>query len=148
FAGGADKEVGIGAGGRVEAGGDLLLVELQTSEAAFETRHFEDGVDGVDDLGAPSVVNGEVDEEAAVAGGGVDGEFELAAHLRGQRVEAADGLQADVVLLKVGELLLEIEAEQAPEGLDFVAGTLPVLHREGVECQGLDAEARAGLHAG
>ena len=40
--------------------------------------------------------------------------FEFAAHLRRQRVQPADGLQADIVLLQVGQFLLEVVAQQPP----------------------------------
>ena len=50
--------------------------------------------------------------------------------------------------IKFGQFLLQVKAQQPPEGLDFVAGPFPVLHREGVQRQCLDAQARAGLDRG
>src|ERR1019366_8343138 len=148
LAGSTDQQIGIGAGGGIEAGGDQLLIDLQSLNAAVEAGHIEDAIDGVDDLGATAVIDRQVDQEAAVGGGGVDGGIEFAADLFGQGLQAADGLQADIVLLEIGELLFEVVAQQAPEGFHCGSRPLPVLDREGVEGERFDTEAGAGFYSG
>ena len=97
---------------------------------AVEARHLQDRIDGVDDFRPSAVVDREVDQQAAIVDGGVDGGVQFAAHLRRQRIQPADGLQANIVLLQVGKFLLEVEAEQPPQRLHFVPRTLPVFHAE------------------
>src|SRR6202000_2069118 len=131
FAGGADEQVGIRVRRGVEAGGDEVFVELQGVNTAIEAGPFGDGGGGgVDDVGAAPVVDGEVERHAAIGGRSFDGVVELAADLYRKSVDTADDLKTNVVALEGWEFLIEVIAEQAPEGFDFVARALPVLNRE------------------
>ncbi len=60
-------------------------------------------------------------------------------------VAAADHAEADVVLEERVELAAQVVLEQAHERRDLALGPLPVLDREGVEGQHLEAEAGRGL---
>ena len=70
---------------------------------------------------------------------------ELLLHVARQVAHAADDLEADVVAQEGVELHAEVVLQQAHEGLYLGRRPLPVLDREGVEGQHLEAEAGRGL---
>ena len=125
-----------------------VLVDLQRGKTALHAGSVDDGVDGVHDLGAAAVIDGQVDEQAAVGGGGVDYGVQFAPHVGRQRIQPADSLQPDIVLLQFGQFFAQIKAQQAPKGFDFGAGALPVLDRERIKGEDADAQAGAGFHGG
>ena len=93
-----------------------------------------------DDLGAAAVVQGDVEEHAGVAGGLALGRLQLVADVAGQLLFAADDAKADVVAQQRVQLEAQIALEQRHQRRDFRRRTLPVLDRERVERQDLDAE--------
>ena len=101
FAAGADEEFGIGVvsgvevlaeGGGVEGGG------VEGAGLGF----VAEGADGIEDLFAGAVAEGEDHGEAGVVAGGGDGGVELLAAGVGKLGESADGLEADVFLHEGG----------------------------------------------
>ena len=102
-------------------------------------------VDGVDQFAAPAVVERHVEPQAGAGGGLDDREIEVVLHFLGQFLDPADHLEADVVFLQVGQFLAQVVPQQGPQGLNLVTGPLPVLHRESVEGEGVDAQPAAGL---
>ena len=121
---------------------------MEIAERALAASVFDQAVDGVDDFGAAAVVDGEVEAESGVGGGLTDGGFEIVANLGGEKLPAADGVEADAVGLQTGELAVEIDTEQAPEGVDLIARPLPVLDGEGLEGESVDSGAGAALDGG
>jgi hypothetical protein len=75
-----------------------------------------------------------------VAAQGVEG---LADHRR-QAIEVADRVQPDLVVHDLGPLVAQVVAQQLHQALDLVGRPRPVLRREGVEGDGLDAELPGG----
>ena len=129
----------------VEAGCEQLFIHAQGIEASFAAGGLDDAVDGVQNFGAAAVVDGQIHAQTTVAGSGLDYGFQFAAHRIRKRFQPANGLQPDVVLLQFRQFLLQVKAQQAPQGFDFGARALPVLDRESVERQDADSHARAGL---
>ncbi len=70
-----------------------LLVDLRAVEVA-ELDFADDGMDGLDDLDAAAVTEGEDEDEAGVFARGLDAFVELVADALGEIGEAADGLEA------------------------------------------------------
>ena len=56
--------------------------------------------------------------------------------------------QADIVLLQLGQFLLQVEAQEAPQGFHFMPRTLPVFNREGVQGEDLDSQPGTRFHGG
>lgn len=66
----------------------------------------------------------------------------------GQEVNSANGTQTDIVFHELGSFLLEEVGKVFHEHGDFVFGTNPVFHREGVESQPGDVELATGFDNG
>src|SRR5262245_7887109 len=72
-------------------------------------------------------------------------ELELLPHVVRQLLFAADHAEADVVLEQRAQLEPQVALEQRHQRADLGRRPLPVLDREGVERQDLDAEPRRGF---
>src|ERR1043165_2894292 len=144
LAAGADEQVGVAGAGGVEVIGEEGLVDHGVAHLLL-AQQGHDAVAGVDDLGAPAVVEGDLEEESFVVLRLVLGVAELAMHARVEPFDAADGREADVVLHQRGELLPQVLLEQHHERGHFVARTLPVLDGKRVEGDDVELEAGGGL---
>ena len=112
-------------------------------------RILDQGLHGVDHFGASAVVDRQVHLQARGSPRGFGQHIEqLGAHLRRQRIQAADGVQADLLAHHLGQFEAQVSAQQAPQHFDFGARTLPVLDRKGVQRERLDAHLRAGFDHG
>ncbi len=133
-----DEQVGIGLAGGVEVAAEGFLVDVRP----FAGRPVgDDAAAGVDDLAAPRVVEGDVEAQAPAVLRGLDGGLELAHHRRVQLLPAAEDVEADVVLSQRLPLPAHVLLEQVHQRPDLEPRALPVLHREGVEGEHLEAEA-------
>ena len=140
FAGGADEEVGVGHAGGVEVFGEGLFGDLGGAEfAAFY--FFGDAADGVGDLHARAVVDGEAEGHAGVAAGGFEGVFEFFEDLGGEAFAATDLDELDVVVDEESALRAHVLDVEVHEEADFFGGAVPVFRGEGVERELLDVEA-------
>lgn len=101
LAGGADDEVGVREAGGVEVMGKEGVVYLVRGYA-----FGDDAADGLHDLGAAAVVEGDADGHAVVVFGEVDGVQDLLLELGVQFVQAADVEEADAVFVEVFGLAL------------------------------------------
>jgi len=52
---GTDEKIGVRTRGGIETGSDQVFIEPQGGDGTVEPGHFQDGVDGVDDLGTAAV---------------------------------------------------------------------------------------------
>src|SRR5262245_6362937 len=136
-----DEQVGIGLARRVEKLAEAALVEVVGAYAGGDR-----AARGVDDLCAAAVVERDVEEHAAVAGGFGDPEGQLGAHVGRELVGSAHDLEPDVVLQQRAELEADVALQQRHQRVDFGAGPFPVLDRKRVQRQDVDAEARRRLH--
>src|SRR5258706_16221691 len=136
----ADQQIRIGLPCRVEELAEAPLVERLGAHAGRDR-----ATRGVDDLRAPTVVQRDIEAHARVARGPVDADLQLALHVGRQLVGAADHLELDVVLVERAELEPDVPLQQHHQCVDFRARPLPVLHRERVERQHLDADPRPGV---
>jgi hypothetical protein len=148
FAGGADEEIGIGQAGGVEIGGERFFGDAKRIERTGLASLGDELIDGVDQFGFAGVVNGQIQAEAGVRFGGADGGIEFFANGGGEVFQAADGVETNVVFLQRGQFLAEVDAEEAPERVDFGARALPVFDREGVEREGFEPERGRGFDGG
>jgi hypothetical protein len=80
-----------------------------------------------------AVIDRQVHHQSAILRRGFHPGVEFAAHLLRKRIQAPDGLQADIVLLQIGQFLLQVVAKQPPQSLNFVPRPFPVLHRKGIQ---------------
>jgi hypothetical protein len=108
----------------------------------------EEGVDGVDDFGAASVVQGDAEAHAGVGGGAFGGFADVVLDTGGEFVEAAEEAHADIIFLEEGHFFAEIFAEKLHQEIGFGFGAAPVFYGEGVEGEGFDFEAGAGFDGG
>jgi hypothetical protein len=69
---------------------------------------------------------------------------ERVADHRRQAIEIADGVEPDLVVHDLGALVVEIVAQELHEPAHLVGGAGPVLRRERVERDGLEAELAGG----
>jgi len=107
----------------------------------------EDAADGVDDLGAGTVVEGEGEGSAGVFGGGLGGPLHGVLHLLGEVVGAADVSHADVVVVHALDVSDEVALEELHEKADLGLGAAEiVLEREGVEGEPGQVDAGGGLY--
>ena len=147
LAAGADEQVRVGHVLRVEMLRDDLLVDLRGFE--FPLLHLgRDGADGLDDLRAPAIAEREREREAAVLGKGLLRLHQLRLHRFGQSVNLPDGVETDVVLVQLPDLILEIAGEVLHQRIDLVLGAVPVLDGEGVEGEILDTRLARRAHDG
>src|SRR6185295_8686131 len=136
----ADEQIRIRLPRGVEQLPEAALVQVVGGDA-----HRDRAARGVHDLGAAAVVQRDVEQHAGIAGGLPDADLELVLHVGRELLGAADDAEADVVLEEGAELEPDVPLEQHHQGVDFGAGPLPVLDREGVERQNVDAEPRRGF---
>ena len=102
--------------------------------------------DGVDDLGAGAVVEGEGEGGAGVFGGGLGGPLHGVLHFAGEVVDAADVGHADVVVVHALDVADEVGPEELHEEVDLGLGAAQiVLEREGVEGEPGKIDAGGGL---
>src|SRR5205085_5439222 len=111
---------------------DHLLIEPQSRERSVALGSFENSVNCVDQLRPAAIVDGQVDQQPAIARGGFNGGEQLVSNRGGKLIETPDRLQPDIVLLQYGKLMAQIEAQQTPKRFDLSAGPLPVFYRERV----------------
>lgn len=159
LAGGADDEVGVGHVRGVEGAGDGGLVEglecagseeiLDGTAAGvgFGGEVGEDGADGVDDLGAGAIVEGQGEGSAGVLGRGLRGPLHGVLDLLRQVVGAADVGHANVVVVHAFDVSDEVAFEKLHEEADFGLGAAEIVfEREGVEGEPGQVDARGGLY--
>ena len=101
---------------------------------------------GVDQLAAAAVVQREVEQQAVVRGGVPQRLVEGRPHRPWKAVEAADGVEANVVPMQLRGLVPERLAQPPHQSGDFGFRPAPVLGGEGVEGKRLGAELAAGAH--
>ena len=98
--------------------------------------------EGVHQLRAAAVIQGQGKGGAGVAGGGVLGPAHLVLHLGRQFVGAADVLHAHIVVHHALHVALQVGLEQAHEEVDLGAGAAQaVLKGKGVEREPGQADA-------
>ncbi len=98
------------------------------------------------DLLAAPVREGEGQGHLRVAGALATERVEHGAHEAGQASEVADGVQADAVLQDLVALGEQKVTQELHERIDFVFRARPVLLAEGVEREGVKAEAARDAH--
>ena len=158
LAGGADDKVGVGHVRGVEGARDVGLVEGVEGSGAEEVfdgaaagvglggEVGEDLADGVDDLGAGAVVEGEREGGAGVFGGGLGGPLHGVLHFAGELVDAADVGHADVVVVHALDVADEVAPEELHEEADLGLGAAEIVfEREGVESEPGKVDAGGGL---
>ena len=100
------------------------------------------GARGVDDLGAPGVVEADVQGEARSHAGAVLRGADRALDVRGCLVQAADDLHPHALLDELVGVLPHGAVDEAEQPRDLVLGTAPVLGAEGVDAQRLRRRGR------
>src|SRR3954451_11188367 len=128
LAAGADDEVGIVHLRCVEQPGEVVLV------AAAEPRGR------VDDLRAPAVVEGDEQRDALVARGGALGPVHLLHELGRDARAAADEAHPHALVVQLGRLAVDALAEHRHQTADLFRRARPVLGRERVDGQLVDAQ--------
>ena len=106
----------------------------------------EDAADGVDDLGAGAVVEGEGEGGAGVFGGRLHGPLHGFLDFGREVVGAADVGHADVVVVHALDVADEVGLEELHEEADLGLGAAQVVFkREGVEGEAGKVDARGGF---
>ncbi len=146
FAAGANEEIGIRQIRRVEMARDFIFGDQ--FPVAVAVAFGEDGVHGVDDFGAATIVESDVQNHAGIGGGGFGGFAGVTLNAFGQFFGAAQEAHADVVTLDERQFLAEIFAEELHQELDLGFGSAPVLYGEGIESEGLNFETCASFDGG
>ncbi len=129
--GGADDEIGVGHVAGVEGARDIGLVECVECSGAEEVfdgaaarvglggEVGEDLADGVDHLGAGSVVEGEREGGAGVFCGGLGCPLHGVLHFAGEFVDASDVRHADVIVVHALHVADEVSPEELHEEVDL-----------------------------
>src|SRR5262245_56813061 len=132
-----DQQIRIGLPGGVEEVAEATLVEIIGTHAGGNraTRR-------VHDFRASTVVERDVEQHAGVGRGLRDAHRQLGLHVGGELVGSADHLEPDVVLQERAELEADVALQQRHQRVHFGARTLPVLRRERIQRQHVDAEPR------
>ena len=140
--GGADQQIRIGQPGGVQISADHVLVDVGVVNAPGQNV-VDDGAQRVGDFGAGAVVQRDAEREpgAVTRGGGSLIDF-IEDGLR-QAFAAPQLDEADIVLDKFPSLFDEVLEVQVHQRTDFSRGPFPVLHREGIERQGVELEPGA-----
>ena len=105
----------------------------------------EDGVDGVDDFGAATVIDGDGEDHAGVFGSGGGGFSSFAADGFGKFIGTAEETQANIVALEERHFFADVFAKELHEEFNFGFGAAPVFDGEGVESERFDIETRASF---
>src|ERR1700686_4752159 len=86
----------------------------------------ENGVHGIDNFGAATVVEGDTQAHASVPGGLLSGLAYIFLHSRRKLIDASEKAHADVIALDEGHFLADIFAQQLHEeiGFNFWAGAI------------------------
>ena len=145
--------------GGVKGAGDLTLVDLVEAAGAEEVfdgtlagmglggEFGEDLADGVYDLGAGTVVEGEGEGGAGVFGGGFGGPLHGFLDFGGEFGGATDVGHADVVGVHALDVADEVALEELHEEGDFGLGpTQVILDGEGVEGDPRKVDAGGGFY--
>src|SRR5262245_17918240 len=135
---GADEEIRIRLTGRVEKAREALLVEILGPHAGLDRTPCS-----IDNLGAASVVQRDVEEHAGALAGPLDRHVQLVLDVGRQFLHAADHAEADIVAQQRVQLRAEVAFEQTHERTDLARRPLPVLDRERVKRQDADTQARS-----
>jgi hypothetical protein len=125
--------------------GEEGLVDLRVAHVLL-AEEGHDAVAGIDDLGAPAVIEGDLEKKSGIRGGLLLRVTELALHARIESVHAPDRDEADVVLHQRLQLFAEVLLEQHHQRGHFIAGPLPVLDGKRIERHHAELEPRRGLH--
>ena len=143
--GGPDKQVGVGQADRRQTGCERRLVDrLRIEPAVAGVAGQRPG--GVDDLLTAAVVEGQNEGHPGAARRRRLALGERREDRGGHALVAADAAEADAVLEQRRTLRGEVLAAEEHERVDLLRGTFPVLAREGVERERLDAEPGALGH--
>src|SRR4029077_11122019 len=146
FAAGANEKIGIRKIGGVEMAGELTFGDWLRGAVAVALG--EEGVHGVDDFGAASVIEGDRENHAGVAGGSVRGFARVFLNGRGKLFGAPEETHTDIVLLKKRHFFTNVLTEKLHEEFNFGLGAAPVFDRESVESECFNMQARAGFDGG
>ena len=141
LAAGANQQIGIGLSGRVQELREAPLIEV---------RRMDGVLDGPprrrDDLRPPAVVDGDVEQHAAVAASAFLPDVELAPDVGRQLVRASDDPEPDVVVEQRLQLEPHVLLEQRHQQRHLGGGPLPVLDRESIEGQNPNPQPGGRLH--
>jgi hypothetical protein len=150
FAAGANEEIGIGKIGGVEMSREIFLGDEFWRLVAVAIARGQDGVHSIDNFGAATVVEGDVQHHAGVLGEGLGGFASIALNGFREFVGAAEEAHADIISLKQRHLLADIFAQELHEEFDFGFGAAPIFDRESVKGERFDVQTRGGFdgHAG
>src|SRR5215207_9050999 len=140
LAAGPDHQVDLGYVGGVEVTGEGHLVDVLRRETVCD---YPAG--GVHDLGASSVVERDVDVEAAVARGKILSLLQCFQHRGGQVFSSSQETEPGPTLVQLGHLLAGRVKKELHERLYLSLRTRPVFGREGIEGQRLHPGASSGL---
>ena len=108
----------------------------------------EDGVHGIDDFRAATVVEGDAQAHAGVCGGLLGGLAYIFLHSQGKLIDAAEKTHADVIALDERHFFADIFAQELHEEIGFDFGAAPILDGKSVEGQRFDVEPRASFNGG
>jgi hypothetical protein len=110
----------------------------------------EDGVHGIDNFGAATVVEGDGENHAGVFGGGFDGLAGVCLDGVWQLFWTTEKAHADIVFLEQRHFFAEVFAKELHEEFDFCLWAAPVVDGKSVKGESFDVQARAGFdgHAG
>src|ERR1700740_430611 len=88
----------------------------------------EDGVHGVDDFCAATVIECDGEDHAGVFGKGFGGFAGIFLNAFGEFIGAAEEAHADIIFLEERHLFADVFAEKLHKEFDFGFGAAPVLH--------------------
>src|SRR5690606_23874239 len=135
----ADDQIRVGQVASVEVMADQLLGDLLRLVAMLDNL-----ADGVDDLRAPAVVEGHVEDEPVVVLGQVDGMVDLVPQFLLNFGQVTKVAKLYALLVELVQLAVDDITQDGHQPLDFFFGAAPVLRREGVNGEDFDAELHTG----
>src|SRR5436305_7845797 len=113
--------------------GNRLFCNFERVEIAVKPGVLQDGVYSVNQLSATTVVDRQVQAHTAILARCFHDCLKLTLDNVGERFQAPDRHELDVIVHQRGELPLKVAPKQMPETVDLMAGTLPVLNGESVQ---------------
>ena len=118
---------------------------MSASETSSGAAPPQERAQGLDELGAAAVVEGDPELEAIEVRGLVLERRHLRAQLRRHAVTAAEEARSDALLREVGKLALDRLVQELDDRRDLVGRPSPVLGGERVDRERLDAEVDCRL---
>src|SRR5260221_60988 len=141
FAARPDQQIGIRLACRVEIIAELALVEFLGADAVRDRAARR-----IDDLGAPAVVQRDVEQHPCVLFGLLDADAEFVLSIGREFIRAAAHLEPHVVREERAELEADVPLEQQHQRVHFGARAFPVFDRKRIEREHVDAETRGTLN--